>query len=64
MASRNHIWKHETKFKGQLFVAGYEYSKKLGKRVMKFKNKNTGREIAETYGNGQQAEAAGWKKVD
>lgn len=57
------IWKHKSKFKGQLFVAGYEIDKKKGKRVMKFKNKNTGREFKETYGNGQQAKAAGWVQL-
>lgn len=57
------MWKHSTKFKGQTFVAGYEQSKTLKKRVMKFKNSKTGREVAEAYGNAQQANAHGWTKV-
>lgn len=54
-------WKHTTKYKGQIFIAGYEMFN--GKRVMKFKNKRTGRELPFKFGNAQQANMAGWVKV-
>lgn len=57
------MWKHESKFKGQIFIGGYEFVRKLGKRQLKFKNKNTGREAKASYGNAQQAQADGWIKV-
>ncbi len=55
------MWKHKTKYKGQIFIAGYETYN--GKRVMKFKNKKTGRELPFTYGNAQQANVNGWEKI-
>lgn len=55
------MWKHETKYKGQEFIAGYEVIN--GKRKMKFKNRKSGKELPVTFGNAQQAHGAGWIKV-
>lgn len=55
------MWKHVSKFKGQLFLGTYEYDKN-GKRVLKLKNSKTGREIG-IFGNGQQLKLSGWVKI-
>jgi hypothetical protein len=56
-------WRNTKKFKGQLFVAGYEYPKNSAKRVLKFKHKTTGRELKDAFGSAQQAHKAGWVKI-
>jgi hypothetical protein len=53
-------WTHESKFRGQTFIGGYEYSKKRLMRVLKFKNSKTGREIAKEYGTHFTAKKDGW----
>lgn len=55
------MWKHESKYKNQLFLATYEYNKE-GKRILKLKNSKTGRELG-CFGNGQQLKAAGWSRI-
>lgn len=55
------MWKHETKYKGKVFLGGYEFSKKLGKRVLRFKNAYDGKEVGE-YTTPKKAKADGWIK--
>jgi len=57
------MWKNKNKFNGHQFFAGYEFDKNSKKRVLKFKNAKTGKEVKGTFGNAQQAHRAGWVKV-
>ena len=56
------VWKHVKKFKGQAFFAGYE-STKAGKRIVKFKNVATGKEMSPVYSSIEVAKKAGWVKI-
>lgn len=56
------VWKHVKKFKGQAFFAGYEIGK-AGKRIVKFKNVATGKEMSPVYSSIEVAKKAGWVKI-
>jgi hypothetical protein len=56
------IWKHKSKYKGQAFFAGYELGKE-GKRIVKFKNVVTGKEMSPVYSSIEVAKKAGWIKI-
>mgnify|MGYP003396658772 CR=1 FL=1 len=56
------VWKHKSKFKGQVFFAGYEIGKN-GKRIVKFKNVVTGKELSPVYSSIEVAKKDGWSKV-
>ena len=56
------VWKHVKKFKGQAFFAGYEMTK-AGKRIVKFKNVATGKEMSPVYSSIEVAKKAGWVKI-
>ena len=56
------IWKHKSKYKGQAFFAGYELGKE-GKRIVKFKNVVTGKELFSAYSSIESAKESGWIKI-
>ncbi len=56
------VWKHFKKYKGQAFFAGYEKGRE-GKRIVKFKNVATGKELFSAYSSIESAKESGWVKI-
>lgn len=54
------MWRHKSKYKGQKFWGTYEFTR-AGKRMLRFKNINTGREVGK-YTSHEAAKADGWKR--
>lgn len=55
------IWAHKSKFKGRVFFGNYEWNRG-GKRILKFKDCSTGREVG-PFKSHEAAKKDGWKKV-
>lgn len=54
------MWKHESKYKGQVFLGSYEFTR-AGVRKFVLKNNVTGRELS--FSSWEKAKAAGFKKI-
>lgn len=58
---RASIWKHKKLYKGKLFYANYELDS-AGKRMIKFKDIASGKELKHRYKSFKEASSLGWIK--